>query len=139
MDEDAIRWAGGICIRNGKVLLIYRINKERDFNQEYFVFPGDSVLGDESIEVSVIAQFDAIGITIKLGEIFYAKEEVTDESEYYYLCEYVRGEPVKNKDQEENESQFYTPMWISLEEIDDLIVYPESVKHLLIETFVDTV
>ena len=39
-EEFQKKWVGGICIKDGKVLLIHRINKERLFNKEYFIARG---------------------------------------------------------------------------------------------------
>lgn len=132
------KWVGGVCIYDGKILLIHRINKKRTSHQEYFVFPGKQTEDDESIEDAVLEEFANISITVELGDLVYSKEELGDELEYYYTCNYLLGEPalVKKEGESEEESdpsQFYTPMWISLNEIDELILYPEEIKHKIIE------
>jgi hypothetical protein len=33
----------------------------------------------------------------------------------------------------EEGEQVYTPLWVDLSDIDELIVYPESVKNLILE------
>lgn len=140
MNEDIPkRWVGGICIKDESVLLIYRINKEKDFNQEYFVFPGGQVEGDESIEDTLMREFKESSITARIGELFYSTEEdINDEADYYYLCDYVLGEPSVSQQSKERElmesgNQVYTPMWVPLRELDELIVYPETVKNKVIE------
>lgn len=131
-------WVGGICIKDDKVLLIHRINNEVDFNKEYFVFPGKNQEGDETLEVALEKSFRDFSITIKLSDLLYSKEEDMNDKEYYYMCDYILGEPAlasgsnEAKEMEEG-AQIYTPMWVSLSEIDDLIVYPETVKMALLE------
>lgn len=126
------KWVGGICIQENKVLLIHRINKERLFHQEYFVFPGRTVAEDESIEKALIKEFEEISLTVTLGELLYTHND--DEEEYYYFCSYILGELALPEIQEgEDQKQFYTPMWIPINELDELIIYPESVKELLQE------
>lgn len=132
------KWVGGVCIYDGKILLIHRINKKRTSHQEYFVFPGKQTEDDESIEDAVLEEFANISITVELGVLMYSKENGSGESEHYYSCSYLLGEPalVKKEEESEEESdskQFYTPMWISLSELDELIVYPEEIKNKIIE------
>lgn len=127
------KWVGGVCIQDNKILLIHRINKERLFNQEYFVFPGRNIEDDESVEGALHEIFGECGITIETGDVFYSKEDV-DESEYFYLCTYLLGNLlVPPATEVSSESQFFTPMWISLSELDELIVHPESIKELILE------
>lgn len=131
-------WVGGICINDGKVLLIHRINKNSDLNKEYFVFPGKIVAGDETMESALEKAFKDFSITIKLQDLLFSKEDEVDEQEYYYFCDYVLGDPAiapgSNEEQEMGEGgQVYTPMWIPLSEVDELIVYPETVKAQMLE------
>lgn len=140
MNEEIIpkMWVGGICIKDGQVLLVHRINNENQFNKEYFVFPGKEVAGDETIESALENAFKDFSMSIKRGELIYSKDDDSDEQEYYYLCKHTLGEPSvapgsdEEKEMEEGK-QVYIPMWIPLSELEDLIIYPESVKMNLIE------
>ena len=129
------RWVGGVCIKDGAVLLIHRINKERVHNQEYFIFPGRYVQEDETLEEAITDHFHAMSVTAKLRKSIYSKGEGSDETEDYYLCEYLFGEAVISSklkdDYAESGEQYYTPLWIPLGELDELIVYPEEVKRLV--------
>ena len=143
MNEEVIKkWVGGICIKDRTVLLIHRINKNSLFNQECFIFPGKTIEGDESIEDALCEEFQKLAITIHLGEQLYTSDE-GDEVEDYYLCTYVLGEVSQvhaygdGKDGADDGSQSYIPVWVSLDDIDDLIIYPESVKDIILETLVD--
>lgn len=140
MNEDTItkKWVGGICIKNGQVLLVHRINKDSDFNKEYFVFPGKEVAGDENIEDALRSAFADFCMTVQLDDLLYSKEDDLTDQEFYYLCKYNLGEPqIKENSNEALEmaegSQVYIPMWVPLSELDNLILYPESVKALILE------
>ncbi len=140
MNEDTTvkTWVGGICIKENQVLLVHRINRESDFNKEYFVFPGKEVEGDENIESALEEAFRDFSMSIKLRDIVYSKEDDLDDREYYYLCEHTLGNPqVATGSNEAIEmemgKQVYIPMWVPLSELDSLIVYPESVKTRILE------
>jgi ADP-ribose pyrophosphatase YjhB (NUDIX family) len=131
-------WVGGVCIRNNEVLLIHRINRDNDFVKEFFMFPGKEVQDDENIEDALRNAFEDFSVTVQVDELLYANEDDTDENEYFYICRHALGEPHIAKESDEAKKmedgrQVFTPMWVSLRELDDLIVYPESVKHKLIE------
>jgi ADP-ribose pyrophosphatase YjhB (NUDIX family) len=135
-------WVGGICIKEAQVLLVHRINNESTFNKEYFVFPGKEVEGDEAIESALVEAFNDFSMSIKLGDLLYSKDDDVDDQEYYYLCKHTYGEPAvapgSNEEKEMEEGkQVYIPMWVPLSELDDLIIYPESVKMRLLEVLED--
>lgn len=133
MNENQEVFAGGVCIRDGKILLIHRINEERLFNKEYFAFPG-LTLQNESIDEGLHRIFTEYGMTIELGELLHSNED--DVLEYYYVCRPIFGElkpfPV-DITTADTEKQFSVPIWISLTELDDLIVYPETLKNIVLE------
>lgn len=138
-EESSIkRWVGGICIKNNQVLLVHRINNDVDFNKEYFVFPGKEVEGDESLESALKSAFEDFSITVALEDLLYSKEDESDDQEFYYLCKYLLGEPrvqIESNEAKEMEEgrQVFTPIWVEISDLDDLIVYPESVKALILE------
>lgn len=134
------RRAQCVCVHEGKILLVHRVNKLN--NREYFIFPGDIVEDDESIEDALVEETEGeTSVKVALQELFYTEEENQDgEEELYYICEYLYGEPALKEgtrtavEHAEGE-QLYTPMWVPLEILDDLIVYPEVVKNLILETY----
>lgn len=133
MEEVKQAWVGGICIKDGKVLLIHRINKERLFNQEYFVFPGKDISHDETRDQALTEIFSELGLTIARGELLYEKDDLED-LEYYYACDITFGNLATQAAPDiETTEQYYTPMWVAISELDELIVYPESVKELLVQ------
>lgn len=140
MNEEVKQWVGGVCVRNDEILLIQRINKERIGIQEYFVFPGRDVEGDESLEDALLEEFGRLSMKVTLSNLIYSKgDEGDDEQEFYYLCNHVLGEPTLNikSDEvnimEENTEQLYLPRWMPLDQLEDLIIYPESVKIIVLE------
>lgn len=136
MTEDPLKkWVGGVCIKDGAVFLIHRINKSKKPHLEYFVFPGKAVGDDESLENALTEYFRNISFNMKLGKLFYSKEtsDEDEESEYYYVCEHTFGEPILTPYEEEGGEQYYDPVWVSLDMIENLIIYPESVKQKLLE------
>lgn len=137
MEDTKQAWIGGICTHDGKVLLIHRINKERLFNQEYFVFPGKEISYDEAEDQALAKAFMELGLTIAKGELLYTKED-SDDTEYYYSCTITFGSlQTPTTPPGEDQEQYYTPMWVAIAELDELIVYPESVKELLVEPIHD--
>ena len=141
-DDIPKKWVGGVCVRDNTILLIHRVNKKSLFNQECFIFPGKIVEGDESPESAIKEELEKLAITAHLDELLYTHGE-GDELEEYYLCTYALGEVPSTeeygmgRDGVEEGTQSYSPVWISLDDIDDLIMYPESVKSLLLEKIVD--
>lgn len=140
MEEDITikKWVGGICIHNNSVFLIHRINKDNNFNKEYFVFPGKDVEGDENIEEALQEAFLDFSLTIKLKELIYLKEDDINGQEFYYLCNYVFGNPSVREGSNEAEEmkggeQVFIPIWVPISELDTLVVYPESIKETLLE------
>ena len=142
-DQERIR-AGGVCIKDGKVLLIHRINLGKENDQEYFVIPGGGVEENEDIKEAVIRELgEETGIKVKVNDIVYETESFNSsrniaQHEYYYLCEYISGEPALREDSEEAEEMklgkhFYKPMWVSKEEAEKSIVYPEEVKSIILK------
>jgi ADP-ribose pyrophosphatase YjhB (NUDIX family) len=129
-------WVGGVCVKNDQVLLVHRINHENLFNKEYFVFPGKQVSQDEAIEDALRKAFEDFSMTVELNELLYANDD-SDDKEYYYLCHHLLGQPHLAKESNESKEmeegrQVFIPMWVPLRELDDLIVYPESVKEALL-------
>jgi hypothetical protein len=132
-------WVGGICIRDKQVFLVHRINNTSDFNKEFFVFPGKEVSDDENREDALMSAFEDFSMTIKIKSLFYTNEEEdADDIQCYYLCTPLLGEPhiAKGSDEAlkmEEGRQVFIPMWVPLDQVEDLIVYPETVKTLIIE------
>ena len=130
------KWVGGICINDGQVLLIHRVNKKQVFNSEYFIFPGEMVEEDQTIEQALLEEFKKVGITVAVEDLIY--EHTEDETiEYYHLCRQISGrfEQTTREYLEEGHIQKFTPVWVRIKDLDDLIVYPETLKDKLITDY----
>jgi mutator protein MutT len=134
--------AGAICIHEGQILLMHRINLERAVgDQEYYVIPGGGVEEGESVEQAVVREADEeTTIKLEVGELF-LKRDLPNENreEFYYICKYVSGEPSLRENTNEFEEMklgvhFYKPMWVTITEIKNITLYPAEVKEKLLGT-----
>lgn len=138
--------AGVIVCHNGSLLLIYR----RKNNKEYYVFPGGTLESRETIKDAAIRELNEetsiIASPVRL--LYYLQMINTSEhssenfsipcckKEYYYLCDYISGIPTLNSDavevQRMHDDNAYKPMWVPLEQVRNLLIYPIEIKNLLI-------
>jgi ADP-ribose pyrophosphatase YjhB (NUDIX family) len=125
--------ACGIIIQDGKVLLIHRIRKDR----EYRVLPGGSVETDETIEEGLNREMrEELGIEVK-EKRFLFKIENAGRFEHYFIITTYQGEikeiggPEKEHMNDENQ---YIFEWIALSNISDVPnLYPLGVAAKLQE------
>lgn len=128
--------AVGILIKNSEVLLIFRKNEK-----EYFVFPGGGVEGGETVEEAVVRELkEETTIEVKINKLLYHHIYDNDSEQYFYLCDYISGEPKLSEDSEEKKKvlkgeDFYDPKWIKIEELKNMLVYPLEIRDLLIQDF----
>lgn len=77
---------------NDGIILIHRIKNVNGKINEYYVFPGGGVEENETPEECVLREnFEELGITIKVVNELYRLNN-NDETEIFFLCEYVDGE-----------------------------------------------
>jgi mutator protein MutT len=136
--------AGAICIHEGQILLMHRINLERAVgDQEYYVIPGGGVEEGESVEQAVVREADEeTTIKLEVGELF-LKRDLPNENreEFYYVCRYISGEPTLRENTNEFEEMqqgvhFYKPMWVSLSEVKNITLCPVEVKEKLLKDLI---
>jgi ADP-ribose pyrophosphatase YjhB (NUDIX family) len=143
---DSIR-AGGICVFNNKILLIHRINLEMSEEaREYYVIPGGEVMNGEKTEDAVLREMkEETDVNVMLGELFFEMDDKNprggNRKHYYYICEYIEGEPKLRSDSEEAREMkegvhFYTPMWVDLSEFERLSLFPDQIKDKIITKFI---
>lgn len=128
--------AVAILINGDKVLLIHRKNEK-----EYFVFPGGGVEEGETVEQAVIREMqEETTIDVKINKLLY--HHIYDDGceQFFYLCDYINGEPKLSEDSEEKimmleGKDFYEPLWVKIEELEDMLVYPLEIRDLLIEDY----
>lgn len=128
--------AVAILIKGDKVLLIHRKNEK-----EYFVFPGGGVEEGETVEQAVIRELqEETTIDVKINKLLYHHIYDDGSEQFFYLCDYMKGEPKLSEDSEENKkmsegNEFYNPLWVKIEELKNMLIYPLEIRDLLIEDF----
>jgi len=137
--------SGAIVYHNNSILLIYRQKNGKN----YYVFPGGSIELNESKEKAAIRELfeetSIVGNSIKLLFHLFIKDIPTNNkdtaghiNEYLFLCNYVTGEPYLRKNSEEyqrnSDNNYYKPVWIPIDEIQNILLYPLEVRDMLIQT-----
>jgi mutator protein MutT len=129
--------SAGIVIKDGKVLVMHRINK----GDEYWVFPGGGQEVGETPDQTAVREIDEeTTVKVRAGELVYHITWDTGEENFFYLCEYVSGEPKLREDSEEYEKmskkdQVYEPMWVDLAKIASLKLYQLEVRDLFVNDY----
>lgn len=129
--------AAAIVVKDNNLLVMHRVNN----GQEYWVIPGGGVEEGETWEEAVVRElWEETSLKIKVNRLLYHRQ-YQDKSgainnEYYYLSEYVSGTPKLNASVELEEmqrgEQFYEPHWISITDLESKLLYPESLKPVLL-------
>jgi len=124
----------GIVIKDKKILLIHRIKE----GYEYYVFPGGHRRTDESGSQTVIREVnEETGIKVNNPELALEfKDYRTRNTDYYYFCEGNQGDQPHLNGEEagaDPEVDYYDPLWINLEKIEELNILPKYAKWWLIE------
>lgn len=134
--------AGVIVIHNNCLLLIYRQKN----GKIYYVFPGGTIEPNETKEVAAIRElFEETTIIAKNPKLFYqlhiknipANNKLGYKDEFLFLCEYVSGNPKLSEDAIEttriSQTNSYEPIWVDINTIKDLRIYPIELKELLLK------
>lgn len=124
--------ATALIIQDGNILLIHRINN----GEEYWVFPGGGIEEGETPEEAVVRE-----VKEETGLIFFNYErqnykiddDNTNTNNIFFLGkvedgEIILGGPEAHQDPHVNQ---YHPQWVKLEKINDLNLYPESIKTII--------
>ena len=124
----------GIVIKDKKILLIHRIKE----GYEYYVFPGGHRRLDETGSQTVIREAaEETGIKVNDPELaFEFKDYRTRNTDYYYFCEGNQGDQPHLSGEEKDADpkvDYYDPLWINLEKIEELNILPKYAKWWLIE------
>jgi ADP-ribose pyrophosphatase YjhB (NUDIX family) len=125
---------------------IHRINLDKEEGgQEYYVIPGGTVEPSEEIEEAVVREMkEETDVNVKVERLFFEMEDKNprgrDRKHYYYICTYLSGEPKLREDSEEAEEMkqgihFYKPMWVELEKVKDLTLFPAFIKEKILEFY----
>ncbi len=127
--------AVGIVIKDSQVLLMRRVN----LGNEYYTFPGGGVEKDETIEETVIRELaEETTLKVKIERLLYV-HEYSQSQQYYYLCKYTSGVPQLADNSEEKaelmQDNLFEPMWIDIDQMTSLLLYPLEIRDWLIEDF----
>lgn len=126
-----------IVIKDGKVLLMHRINK----GDEYWVFPGGGVEEGETPEEAAVRElYEETTITAVIKKELYHITWDNGGEFFFYLCDYVSGEPQLHPDSIEKEQmkkgdQFFEPLWVSIDTLSQLKLYQLEIRDLFIEDY----
>ncbi|MFA6535930.1 MAG: NUDIX domain-containing protein [Candidatus Paceibacterota bacterium] len=129
--------SAGIVIKDDKVLVMHRINR----GDEYWVFPGGGQEDGETSEQTAVREIDEeTTIKVKVGRPVYHITWDTGEENFFYLCDYISGEPKLRSDSEEihqmkSGKQVYEPMWIEISKLSELKLYQLEVRDLFLRDY----
>jgi mutator protein MutT len=128
--------AVAIVVKDKEILLMYRKNEK-----EYYTFPGGGVEEGETIERAVLRELEE-ETTIKatINKLLYHHIYDDNTEQYFYLCDYITGQPKLREDSIEKEKTLqgnnsYNPLWVKIEELQNKLVYPLEIRDLVIEDY----
>lgn len=130
--------AVAILIRKDEVILMYRRNIK-----EYFNFPGGGVEKGETIEQGVLRELkEETSIKAKINKLLYKHIYDDNSEQHFYLCNYISGKPKLAENSIENRKDdlslgkdFHKPLWIKIDKLKNMLIYPLEIRDLLIEDF----
>lgn len=133
--------SAGIVINGDTILLMHRIKN----GKEYWVFPGGTVEDGETPQEAVVREVleeTSIVVTSNDEPFFVLTEhEPIEKKHYFFLCQYTDGIPQLQENSPEKAKmdsgeQVYDPVWVPLASIQELTLYPFSVRDLVTSKFV---
>jgi len=126
--------SAGIVVHEGKILLMFR----RLDGKEYFVFPGGHVDPGETLEQTAVREvLEETSVSIAPIKPLYHHTYEERSERWYFLCEYLSGEPKLGPGPEMHErmseTNYYEPQWVSLRDLPTTLVYPLEIRDWIIE------
>jgi 8-oxo-dGTP diphosphatase len=123
----------GIIIKDERVVLMHR-NKN---GQEYWVFPGGGLEdSDSSPEEGLLREIqEETTLSVKVNKLLYT-HDYTSNNGLYYLCDFISGtlklgDSVELKRMQEGKGDLYEPVWVSLANLNNLLLYPLEIRDWL--------
>jgi len=111
--------------------------KRNRHGEEFFTLPGGGIDPGETAEQATEREVrEEASIECRATrEVYHERSERFGET-YYFLCDYLSGEPVLDpKSVEAAESvegkNTWRPMWLEIRALEDVIFYPRNVAHKL--------
>ena len=128
--------AAGIIIHDNQLLVIYR----KKNGSQYYTFPGGTVEHCESTEGCALREIaEETSIHVEIQRLMYQVEihhDATTKIEYFYLAQYISGTPKLQSSSIEtsrsSNSNIYRPMWMPLEKLADIPLFPIEIRNKLI-------
>ena len=128
----------GIILNGDKVLLMFR----RKNGNEYYVFPGGHMRKGETPQETAEREIEE-ETTIKVRNlelVFEFRNYIRKDKEqidYYFVGEWKSGEPVLSGEEyrRANEDNYYEPMWIDINKVQELTLYSLAAKEWFMEYF----
>ena len=138
---ERIRVAGIVPMKDGFAFM-HRVGviKRKDY-QEYYTFPGGGLEEGETPEEGTIREIkEEFGINVKvIKKLYEMKSEKFNQTEMFFLCEYVDGEfgtgdgPEFNNDPKYIDSGKFLPEIIKRENVKDLLLLPHEIKDKFVK------
>lgn len=131
--------SAGIVIKDNMVLLMHRNNN----GNEYWVFPGGGQEPGETNEQTAVREIaEETTVAVQPKKLLYRIFWDNGDCNYFYLCEYLSGEPMLPQDAPEYQeamqpgsTQSYTPQWVPIEKIASLVLYPLEIRDLFLQDY----
>ncbi len=126
-----IKGARVIIVKNDKVLFIHRIKH----GKEYYVLPGGEIELNETSEQAAIREAkEETNFDIKIKKLLFEFPEMVRGEKryaYYFLAKSFSGKLKLGGPEAERQSadNQYIFEWLTVEELDGLLVYPEGLKE----------
>jgi 8-oxo-dGTP diphosphatase len=118
-------------LKSDDVLVIKR-HKNGD---DYYVFPGGGVEGDETTEAAAQRElFEETSIKANIRMLLLHDKREGFRETYFYLCDYVSGEPELgdfNEKEHSSEVNISHPMWVATNQLPDNLL-PDNVREALL-------
>ncbi|MFA6296995.1 MAG: NUDIX domain-containing protein [Candidatus Paceibacterota bacterium] len=127
--------SSGLILKEDKILLNHRINH----GKEYFSFPGGGQEAGETLEQTALREIkEETSISANIGKLVYHIVWDNGIENYYYVCDYLEGEPKIAETSEEFEAmksgvQHFGPAWVPVANLPETLLYPLEIKDLLIK------
>ncbi len=120
---------GAIIIKDSKILLIHRFKN----GQEYWVLPGGGVEDNETLDEALVREVkEETSLNLISFELLGTSEH-EEHQHIFYKCILAKGNSEIGGPEKENSSNnnIYILEWVSLINVQNLNLYPESVKLYL--------
>jgi 8-oxo-dGTP diphosphatase len=127
----------GIIVKDDKVLVMFRRKK----GEEYYVFPGGHMReGEKPVDTAIREVEEETTIKVKnLKPAYDFINYITPEHrDYYFVGEWLSGDPTLSGEESRRctEENYYEPMWIEIERVGDINLYPRAAREWVVDYLV---